>query len=234
MKREFKGFVCGVIVTALVAGGAAFAAGQWKTIDVLENDITVLVDGKQVTEDNFVYNDRTYLPLRAVAEVVGKPVDYDEATNTAYIGSKPQTGQDISAIISAPLDTAQEVADLYSPSLDFYAKGNFCAREDSAHGISLDWCATNVSDKEIKYIDVVVRLYNAVGDLITDDLGYNQFVVGLVGPVEPGESFRLATDPFAYTSVCNELNIDEIRIEFMDGSIVEGFYGYSTTWIRKN
>lgn len=88
MKRELKGFVCGVISTALAAGGAAFAAGQWKTIDVLENDITVMVDGKQVTEDNFVYNDRTYLPLRAVAEAVGKPVDYDEATNTAYIGSK--------------------------------------------------------------------------------------------------------------------------------------------------
>lgn len=89
MKRELKGFACGVIAAALAAGGVSFAAGQWKTIDVLENDITVMVDGKQVTEDNFVYNDRTYLPLRAVADAVGKPVDYDEATNTAYIGTKP-------------------------------------------------------------------------------------------------------------------------------------------------
>lgn len=89
MKKELKGFVGGVVATTLVAGGAAFATGQWKTIDVLENDITVMVDGKQVSESNFVYNDRTYLPLRAVAEAVGKPVDYDEATNTAYIGDKP-------------------------------------------------------------------------------------------------------------------------------------------------
>lgn len=88
MKKELKGFICGVVATTLVAGGAAFAAGQWKTIDVLENDITVMVDGKQVAESNFVYNDRTYLPLRAVAEAVGKPVDYDTTTNTAYIGQK--------------------------------------------------------------------------------------------------------------------------------------------------
>lgn len=85
---KIKGFVCGVLTTALVAGGTAIAAGQWKTIEVLENDITVMVDGKQVSEDNFVYNDRTYLPLRAVAEAVGKPVEYDANTNTAYIGNK--------------------------------------------------------------------------------------------------------------------------------------------------
>lgn len=91
MKKELKGFVCGVLTTALVAGGAAFAAGQWKTIDVLENDITVMVDGVQLNESNFLYNDRTYLPLRAVAEAVGKPVEYDEETNTAYIGNSETT-----------------------------------------------------------------------------------------------------------------------------------------------
>lgn len=89
MKKELKGFVCGIVTAAILGTGFVFAAGQWKTIDVLENDITVMVDGQQVTESNFVYNDRTYLPLRAVAEAVGKPVEYDEATNTAYIGTMP-------------------------------------------------------------------------------------------------------------------------------------------------
>ncbi len=88
MKKELKGFICGVIATSVLLCGGAFAAGKWTTIDVLQDDITVIVDGEKVTESNFVYNDRTYLPLRAVAEAVGKPVDYDESTNTAYIGSK--------------------------------------------------------------------------------------------------------------------------------------------------
>lgn len=85
--KEIKGFIIGVIITSLLLiGGLVYANGQWKTIDVLENDINVVVDGKQLNESNFVYNDTTYLPLRAVAEVVGKSVEYDETTNTAYIG----------------------------------------------------------------------------------------------------------------------------------------------------
>ena len=92
MKKELKGFICGCIVTTLVSG-ITFAAGQFKTIDVLENDITVMVDGNVLEKPNFLYNDTTYLPLRAVAEAVGKPVDYDEATNTAFIGEKPDMSE---------------------------------------------------------------------------------------------------------------------------------------------
>ena len=86
MKRFICGAVCGAVLTTAIGAGAA---GVWKTIDVLENDITVMVDGQQLTESNFLYNDTTYLPLRAVAEAVGKPVEYDATTNTAYIGVKP-------------------------------------------------------------------------------------------------------------------------------------------------
>lgn len=88
MKKELKGFVCGCVATVLVTG-ITFAATEFKSIDVLENDIKVVVDGKELNESNFVYNDRTYLPLRATAEAVGKPVYYDEETNTAYIGEIP-------------------------------------------------------------------------------------------------------------------------------------------------
>lgn len=107
MKKELKGFVCGIVTTAILGTGFVFAAGQWKTIDVLENDITVMVDGKQVTESNFVYNDRTYLPLRAVAEAVGKPVEYDEATNTAYIGTMPSEN-------------------VSTPNIIYYSNANWC------------------------------------------------------------------------------------------------------------
>ena len=88
MKKGVKGFVCGVVSTVIIASGLAFAAGNWKTIDVLENDINVLVDGKYISESNFVYNDKTFLPLRSVAEAVGKPIDYDESSNTVYIGTR--------------------------------------------------------------------------------------------------------------------------------------------------
>ena len=42
--KEIKGFVIGIIITSLLlCGGIVFAKGQWKSIDVLENDITVIV-----------------------------------------------------------------------------------------------------------------------------------------------------------------------------------------------
>ena len=59
--KEIKGFVIGIIITSLLlCGGIVFAKGQWKSIDVLENDITVIVDGKKLNESNFLYNDTTY------------------------------------------------------------------------------------------------------------------------------------------------------------------------------
>lgn len=90
MKKWTLGFVSGITATLMFGMCVfAFAGGSWKTIDVLENDITVVVDGKRVEKENFVYKDTTYLPLRAVAEAVDKQVYYDENTNTAYIGTLP-------------------------------------------------------------------------------------------------------------------------------------------------
>lgn len=87
MKKELKGFICGVVATIVVAGTAS-GVGVWDSIDVLKNDIRVVVDGNVVTADNFLYNDTTYLPLRAVSNALGENVEYDEIDNTAYIGER--------------------------------------------------------------------------------------------------------------------------------------------------
>lgn len=87
MKKEIKGFVCGVILTVLLGCGVS-AAGIWDNISVLRNDITVIVNGNEVAADNFLYNDTTYLPMRVIGEALGKDVQYDEETNTAKINDK--------------------------------------------------------------------------------------------------------------------------------------------------
>lgn len=85
MKRFICGMLAGAMLTAAVGAGAA---GIWDKIDVLRNDIKVVVNGSEVTADNFLYNDTTYLPLRAISEALNEAVEYDEATNTAYIGQR--------------------------------------------------------------------------------------------------------------------------------------------------
>lgn len=88
MKKEIKGFICGVLSTVVIGVGVVSASGIWDNISVLRNDITVIVNGNEVAADNFVYKDTTYLPLRAVSEALEQPVEYDETTNTAYIGER--------------------------------------------------------------------------------------------------------------------------------------------------
>lgn len=88
MKKELKGFLCGILVSGIVGAGVAYTTGIWESIDVLRNDINVVVNGQQISADNFLYNNTTYLPLRAIGEALDKDVQYDEQTNTAIISEK--------------------------------------------------------------------------------------------------------------------------------------------------
>lgn len=99
-KERLKGFVSGVILTVLLFSSiGVFASGSVrKTIDVFYNNVKLVVDGKPVKfgKDSagnqiepFIYNGTTYLPVRAVGEALGKKVDWDGATQTVYVGQKP-------------------------------------------------------------------------------------------------------------------------------------------------
>ncbi len=105
MKKELKGFICGVLATSVISIGMASANSVWDNISVLKNDINVVVNGENVTADNFLYNDITYLPLRAVSTALGANVEYDEETNTAYIGER----KDNVTVIKSKYTPMQEV-----------------------------------------------------------------------------------------------------------------------------
>ena len=84
-----KKIICGILIGSICTISiGSLASGVWDNIDVLKNDIKVVVNGDEVTADNFVYEDTTYLPLRAVSTALGEKVEYDEQTNTAYIGER--------------------------------------------------------------------------------------------------------------------------------------------------
>ena len=84
-----KKFICGILVGLICTLSiGTLATGIWDNISVLKNDIKIVVNGNEVAADNFVYEDTTYLPLRAVSEALEQSVEYDETTNTAYIGER--------------------------------------------------------------------------------------------------------------------------------------------------
>ena len=83
MKKNLKFLVVGVLIGALTVGVTAMADALWEKIDVVRNQITVKVNGETLSADNFLYNNTTYVPIRAVAEALGKDVNY--ADGVAYI-----------------------------------------------------------------------------------------------------------------------------------------------------
>ena len=110
MKR-LQGFILGVIITALLLGSVPVFA---ENISVLFNNINIMLNGEKIASagdsyklDNgstvpfsILYKGTTYLPMRKVAELLGKEVTWDGTTNTAGISDK--------GLIKPPTTSTQE------------------------------------------------------------------------------------------------------------------------------
>jgi|GEM_PF-3608933 len=100
MFKQLKGFIVGVICGALLLGaiGVAFAQQRTEVIEAVYDDIKIYIDGAKIEPKDangdavepFIYNGTTYLPVRAVGEVFGKPVEWDGVSKSVYIGTKPE------------------------------------------------------------------------------------------------------------------------------------------------
>lgn len=101
MKNQWKGFLCGVIVSLFLVGciGTAAATVGKKTVEISYNNIAVTLDGEQVKladangnpVEPFMYNSTNYLPVRAVAEALGLDVDWDGTTKTVILATPQES-----------------------------------------------------------------------------------------------------------------------------------------------
>lgn len=93
--HRIKDLLAGAVIASMLftLTSPAFAALSKKTIDAYTG-ITVYVNDHVVEPkdangnpvDILVYNGTTYLPIRAVGNALGLPVQYDSATQSAYVG----------------------------------------------------------------------------------------------------------------------------------------------------
>lgn len=115
--QRVKDVLLGAVTVSLVVGGAtsAFAKASKENISVSYNNIKLVVDGKTVNTSNepFIYNGTTYLPVRVIGEALGKNVSWDGNTNTVTIGnsasnsSSTTTATSYSRTNPAPINTMQ-------------------------------------------------------------------------------------------------------------------------------
>ncbi len=100
MSKNLKLFITGFLTCIFLMGAVAGVIAAENDLNikaVLSNSIKLKLNGQDWTPQDpatgtyykpIVYNGRSYLPVRAVVEAVGLPVDYDSAANTIWIGGK--------------------------------------------------------------------------------------------------------------------------------------------------
>ncbi len=86
MKKFILGFICGAVIlgtTAVAATDTSYSAvPAW---------FKVLVNGEEFTSDPpaLIVEGRTYLPLRAMGDALGVPVEWNEELKQAEVGTVP-------------------------------------------------------------------------------------------------------------------------------------------------
>lgn len=121
MKKELKGFICGVLSASLCAGMVAFAANY----EAVTAGFKVMVNGKEFTSDPpaLVVEGRTYLPLRAIGDALGVPVNWNAELGQAEVGNTDavmETNQ-YSRTNPAPINTVQT----YTKSSEWFDDDNY-------------------------------------------------------------------------------------------------------------
>lgn len=106
--QSLKDMILGAMVATLIVGAAptAFAKVSEMNIPVNFNNIKVVINGKELKTDKepFTYEGTTYLPVRAVAEVVGKDVNWDSKTQTVTLNDRNQSNQEDTSATNNSVD----------------------------------------------------------------------------------------------------------------------------------
>ena len=90
-KKQILAFVLFALFALYLPAAAAEAATTIRNIHATYTGITIVADGVEVPmePEPFTADDVTYVPVRPVAEALGREVTWDEETNTIYIGAVP-------------------------------------------------------------------------------------------------------------------------------------------------
>lgn len=94
MKWDIKSFVGGIVVGSVLFSGLAFASsGSDTTLEASKIPYTYYFDGvpKSPTLDvqGILHKNTVYVPIRFVADSLGKTVMYDGKTKSIFIGKMP-------------------------------------------------------------------------------------------------------------------------------------------------
>lgn len=138
---------------SLFSGAVGYAAGEWENIWVQFDSVNLKVNGQNVTSSNFLYNDRTYVPLRACAEMLGSTVEWSQTSNTASIvtntadssAQKMEAYQNVSKYIFSIWDLLDELHYTNNDASMLYYYCNDSSSKKNDFAFIEDQCITNAN-----------------------------------------------------------------------------------------
>lgn len=92
-KERMKGFIAGITLATVLMSTTVFAQTYKKNLIAVYNDIKIVIDGNKLIPndgngnrvDPFIVEGTTYLPVRAVAEALGKSVRWNGSAKEVII-----------------------------------------------------------------------------------------------------------------------------------------------------
>lgn len=147
--KKFSSFLTGVVVGGLIFGTFSIATAAPKTIEAIFDNIKIKINGKIINtgdDQPFLYNGRTYVPARYVAQELGASVKYNEIDNTVEIDSdSPQTPTPTNAPTATAAPAAESTGTYQKNGLTVYSI-------DGVEYVSL-FEIGDKSDPKIRFID---------------------------------------------------------------------------------
>ena len=199
-----KKFIAGVVVGTLLSGTIAFAA----TYTAYTAGYKVLVNGKEFTSDPppLVVEGRTYLPLRAMGDALGVPVEWNAELGQAEVGiTSATTTNQYSRTNPAPIGTTQ----IYTKTSDLFKEDNY-----------------TISVKILETIRGEENINKVRKPVITDDKpkeGYELMMVKVAVSLISTEE-DIAVEPTKASFTCFTSNNEETEHAYLH---MEGENGYS-------
>jgi cyclophilin family peptidyl-prolyl cis-trans isomerase len=123
LKDKLKGLVIGILVGVLISSSVVYASGT--KIEVYFNNLKFMIDGveKQPTKGNgFIYEGTTYVPLRFIGESLGKPVSFNNKTQTVFVGKPTYTEAPAMIIDPTKKYQANMITDKGNITIELFAK----------------------------------------------------------------------------------------------------------------
>jgi len=204
MKKHIKGFVAGVLVMALLSATLVFASPA--VVREIHYGIGVVLNGRhmQFDEDSqpFIMEGRTFLPLRAMAEMLGLPVEFDAEQNTVHVGYT-----DISSLLVGRWGSYQYESSHRYPwrgTIDFSDDGTGLIIELNTHTGEEDVTTIFIWSVEGDMLKITrLSLFGEAHDIL-------DFQISILRDIMNGEEFLMMSVPFEGQFVINDV---AVRIE---------------------